>query len=273
MNIAYLRKSSNLQDSTHQLNAIEQYCKTNNITIDEVIKDEGISAFKHDYSVREGFNHLLDLAHNNKVHNLILFESSRLSRRHIEGLTLIEELTQLGVVIHSVSDGGVINQNELDQLLNSFRYFWNNRASKEMSKRIKSAKELLRKQNKFLGGACTWGFEVINGYEVPIEGMKATIIDFFNTYIQEGRKATSEKFNIPNRKTILNIIANPKYIAVVGQSLFDRANEIRQSRVCKRGENARSLNRSNLLFENLIFHSCGKKMNIYNDRGYGKVLM
>lgn len=63
MNIAYLRCSSTEQDTAHQESSIIAYAQRNNITIDRIIKDEGISAFRKDVSARDGFLEVLQLAH------------------------------------------------------------------------------------------------------------------------------------------------------------------------------------------------------------------
>ena len=63
MNIAYLRCSSSIQDTAHQEASIVAYCSRNNITIDETISDEAISAYKKDISARDGMLTVLDLAH------------------------------------------------------------------------------------------------------------------------------------------------------------------------------------------------------------------
>ena len=133
MNVAYLRCSTDLQDVQHQENSINDYAKKNNLTIDKIIKDEGISAYSKDVTARKGFQEILHLAHLGQINNLIVFESSRISRQFIEGQTLIDELTKCNVSIHSVVDNRIINQNELDQLFNSFKFFMNQKASKETS--------------------------------------------------------------------------------------------------------------------------------------------
>lgn len=150
MNVAYLRCSSEMQSTEHQLNSVKEYAKKNDITIDKIITDEGISAYSKSASSRAGMTEVLHLGHQGKINNLIVFESSRISRRFIEGQTLIDELTKCNVSIHSVMDNRIINQEEIDQLYNSFKFFMNQKASKETSERIKSSKKLCRQQGRYL---------------------------------------------------------------------------------------------------------------------------
>ena len=149
MTVAYLRCSSEVQTIQHQESSILAYAERNNLTVDRIIRDEGISAFRKDVSARDGFLEVLDLARKGEVENLIVFESSRISRQFIESQTLIDELTRCNVKIHSVSDNTIINQNELDALFIAFRSFMNQKASKETSLRVKSAQQFLRSQGKW----------------------------------------------------------------------------------------------------------------------------
>ena len=262
-----MRCSSDLQSVDHQIQSISEYAERNNLVINKTIKDEGISAYKKTFEARDGMIELLDLAHKGIIDNLIIFESSRISRQFIESQSLFDELTRYNIKIHSVSDGGVINQNEIDQLMIAFKSFMNMQSSKQTSLRTKSAKKLLREQGKFLGGTILYGFEVIDGYEVPIENMKPIINEFFDDYISKGRKYVAEKYNIKNRKTIINRIANKKYIAIVGSDKWHLANQIRTNRVCEKYKETKALNRTEKLLEGLLFHKyCGSKLNLYRDR-------
>ena len=267
LTVAYVRCSSDMQSVEHQIQSIDDYAKKHNLIIDKVFKDEGISAYRKDYSYRDGFKELLQLAKKGEVENLLIFESSRLSRNMIEYQMLVQQFTNCNVRIHDISTNSIINQNELDTLLNAFKGWMNQNSSKQTSMRVKSAKKLLKEKGKFLGGTILYGFEVIDGYEVPIEDMKPIINEFFDDYISKGRKYVSEKYNIKNRKTIINRIANKKYIDIVGSDKWHLANQIRTNRVCEKYKETKALNRTEKLLEGLVYHKhCGSKLNLYRDR-------
>ena len=266
MVICYLRVSSTHQDSTHQLESIQKYANEHNLKIDKVFRDDGISAFKEGYTSRPSFLELLELVQQNKVSDILVFESSRISRQNMEFQNLMQIFTQHGTYVHSTSENTILNQNEIDTLLLSIKAFFNEKSSKETSLRIKSAKELLRKEGKFQGGRCAWGFHVVGGYEQPIEDMKEIIISFFNDYITYGRTYVSKKYNCPNRRTVISRIANEKYIDVVGEGVFNRANELRISRSCSLDKPTKGLNRSDILLEGLLYHKCGCRLSIHRDR-------
>ena len=219
MNVAYLRCSTDLQDVQHQENSINDYAKKNNLTIDKIIKDEGISAYSKDVTARKGFQEILHLAHLGQINNLIVFESSRISRQFIEGQTLIDELTKCNVSIHSVVDNRIINQNELDQLFNSFKFFMNQKASKETSDRIKSSKKLCKSQGRYLGGRILVGFKVDeNGFEVVDEDKKDEVIQMFDDYIVYGGGYTIKKYKFSHHQILLQKLKNKKYIKIVGEA-------------------------------------------------------
>lgn len=272
INIAYLRCSSAVQDTAHQESSILAYAQRNNIIIDRTIKDEGISAFRKDVSARDGFTEVLDLARKGEVNNLIVFETSRISRQFIESQTIIDELTRYNVKIHSVSDNAIINAQELDALMIAFRAFMNQKASKETGLRVKSAHETLRKQGKWPAGTLPYGYKLIDGYAIIDEELRPIITAMFEDYIYYDSKLVQDKYNIKNRKTLIDRITHPAMKQIVGDDLFIRANKVRESRRCAPNSSATGLNRTNVLFESLLTHKyCGHKLYLNRDyRSKGK---
>lgn len=269
MNIAYLRCSTDIQDVRHQENSIKDYCNKNNIVIDKIIKDEGISAYSKDVTARKGFQEVLHLGHLGKIDNLIVFESSRISRQFIEGQTIIDELTKCNVSIHSVMDNRIINQDELDQLFNSFKFFMNQKASKETSERIKSSKKLCKEQGRYLGGKVLTGFKVVDGFEVVDEDTKDEIIEMFNDYIHYGGGYTIKKYNINHHQILLQKLKNPKYKQIIGESKFNQVQKLIKSRTtARKGNITNGTNKTDVLYEGLLFHSCGNKLVIDRNKKY-----
>lgn len=269
-NIAYLRCSTDEQDVTHQLSSIEKFCESQNIVIDKVVKDEGVSAYSKSAYERKGFSEIIHLAEENKINKLILFESSRLSRNFHEGQNLIKFFSDKRVEIYSVVDGGIINATEVDELLNSIRYWINQKASKETSDRIKSQKKLAKSKGEFLGHPVPLGFKIENKHEIIDEDKRNFIIELFNTYINQSSRACIDLLKTigikANHQTLLQRIKNDKYIQIVGEDIFNKAQETIQSRRCSKGNNTRTLNRSNILYEGLLYHLCGSKLTIDKNR-------
>ena len=265
MTVAYIRCSSSEQSVEHQINSIKDYSTKNDLVVDKIIKDEGISAFRKSFDARDGMVELLDMAHKGEVDNLIVFESSRISRGFIEGQTLIDELSKCNIRIHSVSDNGIINGNELDAIMNAFKFFMNNNESKKISQRVKSAHALLRAEGKWASGSLCYGYRLTDdGYAVIDETMRDEIVEMFEDYIVYGSKYTQEKHRIKNRKTLIDRISHPAMEEVVGKDLFLRANKVKDSRKCTKRSSV-MLNRTDILFESMLYHGCGTKLYINKD--------
>lgn len=259
MIIAYLRVSTTDQTIAQQKKAINEYAAVHNLIIDRFIEDFGISAYSKTFEAREGLLEILNLVEQDTVSDLLLFESSRLSRRYGESVSLIEKLTMKGVKIHSVVDNGIINQNDLDSLMNAFRSYMNQNASKLTSERIKAKLAHLKQQGLYTGGSVTWGFTVVDKRVVPDEQLRPVIIQFFNDYIAFGTAYCLDKYHIGNPVTLNKRIKNEAYIELVGLELWNHANKVRSSRVCRKSYNSKT-NRSKWLFEGILMHSCGKKL-------------
>lgn len=259
MIIAYMRVSSETQTLDQQKKAINEYAAAHNLTVDKFIEDFGISAYRKTFEAREGLLEILNLAEQGLVSDLILFESSRLSRRYGESVSLIERLTMKGVKIHSIVDNGIINQNDLDSLMNAFRSYMNQNASKLTSERIKSKLAHLRQQGFYTGGSVTWGFTVIDKRVVPDEELRPVIVQFFKDYIAFGAAYCLDKYKINNPVTLNKRIKNEAYKEIVDEDLWQHANKVRASRACRKSYSSKT-NRSKWLFEGLLTHCCGKKL-------------
>lgn len=259
MIIAYLRVSTTDQTIAQQRKAIEDYAAAHNLIIDKVYSDEGISAYSKTFEAREGLLEILKLSEQGLVSDLILFETSRISRRYGESVSLFDNLTTKGIRIHSVVDGGVINAQEIDQLMLAFRSYMNQQSSKLTSERIKAKLSHLRQQGLYTGGSVTWGFTVVDRRVVPDEELRPTIVQFFNDYIAYGASYCLEKYHIGNAVTLNKRIKNEAYKELVGEELYNHANKVRAGRACRKSYTTKT-NRSKWLYEGLLHHTCGKKL-------------
>lgn len=258
-----MRVSTDLQTIEQQRQAIEEYAKTHKMTIDKFIADEGVSAYRKSFNARSGLLEVLELAEQNLITDLLLFETSRISRRYGESVGLFDRLTSKGIKIHSVVDGGVINAHEIDQLMIAFRSWANQQASKLTSERIKAKQAHLKQQGFFIGGSVAWGFKVVDKRVVIDESLKDVVIDFFNDYITHGTGYIMNKYKL-NRVTINKRIKNEDYKKIIGAELWNHANKMRTSRACRKDYTAKTNRSDRSLFEGLLYHICGKKIYISN---------
>ena len=267
INICYTRCSSTEQDIDHQVKSINEYAAKNNITIDKYISDEGLSGFRLDITQRPGILEVISLVRQDKVENLLIFESSRISRKMVQYQTVIDTFTQHNTRVHSVSENTILNAHDIDRLLNAFKGWMAEQSSIETGKRVKSAHALLREQGKHAAGALPYGYKLVDGYAVVDEEKAPEIISFFEDYIVYGTKYVEEKYQIHNRMTLINRISNSRYIEIVGEDLYNRANQVKNNRRCAPKSTASNLTRvDDALFEGMLYHkACGCKLYISRD--------
>jgi len=82
MNIGYIRNSTLKQENSveTQRKLIDDYCGLNNIILDEIIVDEGISGSGEKVSLRKGYNSIINMINDGLVDNLIVISISRWGR-------------------------------------------------------------------------------------------------------------------------------------------------------------------------------------------------
>lgn len=105
--VIYARVSTNGQDYERQLDELRSYAARMGY---EVVKEfsEKVSGAKK-IEEREALSDLLDYVESNEVDKVLVYECSRLSRRAVDFLAVIEQLTEQGVSV-------VILQNGLETL-------------------------------------------------------------------------------------------------------------------------------------------------------------
>ena len=101
--VIYARVSTSAQDYTRQITELRKYAKKQNY---EIVKEfsEKISGGKK-IEERAAIKELLDFVKSNKVEKVLVYECSRLSRRQLDFLSIIEQLTELGVSLYVLQNG------------------------------------------------------------------------------------------------------------------------------------------------------------------------
>ena len=290
-NYIYLRVSSSHQDESHQLSSIKNYCNRNNIVVlnENIIVDRGISAYKTDISEREGLMDVLSLASEAKIDKLLIFESSRISRRKIQMEIILNELSKYSVEVISITEGALNTDENVSSLLTSIRGWQSQMESKKLSERTTSAKRLMREQGLHMGGRVLKGFKVVNKNQYAIdEDVAPLIVELFNVYIQQGTKASLNYFSKTFGKDIfpiqlMEILKNKKYkgvfynkyyshLQVVDNVTWNKANDLIVSRRTNTNKSVIT-NRTDYLCESmLVCSNCMKKLVINtskNSRSFG----
>lgn len=101
--VIYARVSTSAQDYTRQITELRKYAKKQNF---EIVKEfsEKISGGKK-IEERTAIKELLDFVKFNKVEKVLVYECSRLSRRQLDFLSIIEQLTEAGVSLYVLQNG------------------------------------------------------------------------------------------------------------------------------------------------------------------------
>lgn len=99
----YARVSTSHQDFTHQLTCLRAYAKEHHY---EVVKEytEKISGAKK-VAERQALSELLEDIEKNQIEKILVFECSRLSRRALDFLSIIEKLNEIGVSVFFYQNG------------------------------------------------------------------------------------------------------------------------------------------------------------------------
>lgn len=99
----YARVSTQGQDYQRQLSELRDYASRMNY---EVVKEfsEKISGAKS-VAERQALTELLDYAAANRIDKVLVYECSRISRRAIDFLQVIEQLTQMKVSVYILQNG------------------------------------------------------------------------------------------------------------------------------------------------------------------------
>ena len=99
----YARVSTQSQDYQRQLSELREYATRMNY---EIVKEfsEKISGAKS-VAERQALTELLDYAAANRIDKVLVYECSRISRRAIDFLQVIEQLTQMKVSVYILQNG------------------------------------------------------------------------------------------------------------------------------------------------------------------------
>ena len=101
--VIYARVSTSTQDYTRQITELRNYAWKQNY---QIVKEfsEKISGGKK-IEERAAIKELLDFVKSNKVEKVLVYECSRLARRQLDFLSIIEQLTEARVSLYILQNG------------------------------------------------------------------------------------------------------------------------------------------------------------------------
>ena len=281
-NVCLVRVSTDMQETIAQRTAIEDYITKNKIVIDEYVEEEGVSGFKTKLENRKGLMYIKKMALNGELDKLVVFNLDRIGRR-MELLGFITLLDECGVKILSVTEGCLNEGNDTDSLINSIKFWTAEYESKKISERVKAGKKATALRGDFMGGVPNFGYD-LKDKKLVINPIEADIVRFlFNSYIELGTGATldlcsekgiTKKGENWTRTKLLKTLKNSIYrgqkelkngdiphdesLRIVSDEVFFKAQKLISSRTSKKkGNTTKFVNKSNALFEGLLYHECG----------------
>ena len=101
----YVRVSSDRQDYERQIADLYSFAKDNNLKIpDDALFEDKLSGFT-DENEREGLRKLLDYVAKNQITRILVWELSRLARKQVNLLRLVEDFEKDGINVRFIKQG------------------------------------------------------------------------------------------------------------------------------------------------------------------------
>lgn len=275
--VVLTRFSSIMQDNISQKTAIDEYIKENRIVADEWIEEDAVSGFKTKLEDRIGLMKIKDMAINEELDKLIIFNMDRIGRR-MELVGFINLLDQCGVTIISVTEGILNNGNDTDSLLSSIKMWMSEYESKKISARVRAGKRASVEKTGYTGGVANYGYKVVDKKLVIDEEESKIVSMMFDLYISGGIPKIMETFknnNITrrgeqfNRQKIIKLLHNPIYtgkkqykselidipeLRIISDELFNKVQKMLDDRRTK--GTTKYVNKTDTLLEGLLWHRC-----------------
>ena len=297
---ALIRVSSDKQDFNSQMEGIRNYCKQNNIILQDtnIIQEYNISGYSTKLEDRKGLQQLIQLALNKEIDTLIVFNQDRIGRR-LELLSFLSIMTENNVTIISVTEGILNDNSDTSDLLQAIKLWTASYESKKTSIRVKNGKLNATKNGKWNGGRVNIGYALKDGKLVIDESIAPIIKTVYALYINEGTSAAVTYLNQTlklhkNGSSLIQMLRNPIYkgvynhdsklynsedyecisqynkdLQIVSESTWNKAAALMEDRrTSVKDTRCKALNRSTCEYEGLLYHICGNKLTIdYDNRG------
>lgn len=224
---AYYRVSTQTQAEQNgiemQISEVERYCKENDISIDGVFKDEGISGTRAD---REGLNDLL--ATLEKDDKVIVQNTSRLWRNDSVKVMIHHEMKKCGVDIISIEQKtySIYSKDPNDFLFNGMMELLDQYERMTISMKLAKGRKARAKTGNKPCGTAPIGYRW-EGNEIVIDYNNQLVVqDVFKIFLEEKnlsktqRKCKEKGYKTTRGKdfsvqAIKNILQNDFYIGMV----------------------------------------------------------
>lgn len=123
--VVLLRVSTDMEETICQKTAIESYVSENKIVVDQFIEEDGVSGFKTKLEDRKVLMEIKNMAINDELDTLIVFNSDVIGRR-MEMVGFITLLDEFKVKVVSITEGLLNKGEDTDDLLNAIKFWTSN---------------------------------------------------------------------------------------------------------------------------------------------------
>ncbi|MEV4924603.1 recombinase family protein [Streptomyces roseoverticillatus] len=162
--VGYARQSKKKADKSEaspqtQDEAIRRKAPERGCRLLKIYRDIGVSGYDPTVK-RKDFERLLNYCRGNEVHEIIVYNVTRFSRREPkDAIPVVLELFSLGIAITSVSEGSFSPDNTMELIMLIMRLDAAHQDSKNKSEGIAGAKRLAKQFGGWTGGVPPYGME------------------------------------------------------------------------------------------------------------------
>jgi site-specific DNA recombinase len=264
----YVRVSSDLQDYERQITDLKQFATSTKLIIPEDgIFEDKLSGFK-DESERRGLKNLMDYCINQKIVKVLIWEISRLARKHVVLLNLIEFFKKNRINVYFLNqskwlldDNGNVGYDI--GMMTAVLGWFSEYETKLMLERFRSKKLLNESLGIYNGGKIPFGFkldtnkkyvideEKIVGLEVSPAGIVREVFEYYESGLVCSKicRITNSKGYpkiVTSTHTLARLLRNTSYIgfsnvrlgrrptpAIISESQFYKVNSLIDSNKTK----------------------------------------
>lgn len=179
---AYIRVSSDIQVKDGyglrvQQEAIEKYAKQNNLVIEEIFSEEGVSGTLRE---RPALVKLLNALSNGRVCKVVILRLDRLARDLLIQENLIADFQKRGAELLSVDEPDLCSSDPTRKLFRQMKGAIAEYEKAMITLRMSAGRMVKASQGKYAGGAVPFGFRITNGQHEPIVEKVEVVRRIFN---------------------------------------------------------------------------------------------
>lgn len=220
---AYARYSTENQTENsiaYQMNAIQDYCKKNDITICAFYADEAKSGTNED---REGFLNMVADANRKEFDAVVIYDITRGSRDVADWFNFRKDMLRLGIQVISATQhlGDIMNPS--DFLTELISVGLGQHAVLDTRKKSIAGVAERAKQGAFLGGVAPLGYDIVKGQYVINEPEAESVRTIFRMYgdgnsynriLDAIRNVRGKRGQPLGKNSIPSILSNERYIGI-----------------------------------------------------------